>query len=112
MRVALACCVLLLAPGPGLASGDRMVRLAEASTALFACFSTLAVEARRLRQTEVVYHRAIRVRCAGEIATFATVNAADGSKAARKATEQAIRGALVDAAEDYRHAIAYERRRW
>lgn len=112
MRACLAFCVLLLAPGPCLAGGDRMVRLAEASTALFSCFSAVAVEARRLRQTEVVYHRAIRARCAGEIETFTAVNAADGSKAARRATVQALRGALVDAAEEYRHAIAYERVRW
>jgi hypothetical protein len=95
------------------AAGDAAV-LTQASTRLFACFDTLAVEAARRNWSELAYYRALRVRCSREIDAFAAANRRPGddpaaARSTAKITQQALRGALVDAALDYGRAMVFHR---
>lgn len=113
MLAALAMASALATDSRPAAAGDATA-LTEASSHLFACFDELAVEAQRRSWSELAYYRALRVRCGREIDAFAAANrqpAADAAAArtGAKVTEQALRGALVDAALDYGRAMVFHR---
>jgi hypothetical protein len=113
MLAAFAVVAALTVEGSPAFAGDG-IALTEASSRLFACFDELAVEAQRRNWSELAYYRVLRSRCGREIDAFAAANrkpAADpeAARAGARITEQALRGALVDAALDYGRAMVFHR---
>ena len=104
---------IVVTTNPGPVSAGDAATLTEASARLFGCFDDLAAEAARRNWSELAYYRSLRVRCGREIDAFAAANrqpAADpaAARSGAKITEQALRGALVDAALDYGRAMVFQ----
>lgn len=107
--------LLILVSAGGSAAEETLPRTVVAGRDLLACFDDQRIVGERLGWSELTYYRAIQSKCAPEAHVFSAaysemlgreISGAGARQKARK-VEQAVRGAILDAALDYGRAAVF-----